>query len=212
MKFWKVLTLAAVVMSAAPLMAAQIEVDFVIVNNPVPVFGDDFDNGSLDSPPWTVLQGTPGPETGTTLEMHDGDLIFTGVVVDSEEDYGADALFNLTDFGPNATLSMIMFGTDPGDQFVVTIVPDNAFVVNEGGDLLGVAAVDTSGSALLNVNITPTGNITASYNGGEIFNGSDAFSTLAGIGISVTPEPATAGLLAIGGVASLFRRGRRNRA
>lgn len=212
MKSWKVLALAAVVLSAAPVMATVVQADFVVVNNPVPVFGDDFTNELLDTPPWTVLQGAPGPETGTTLELHDGDLIFAGVGVDSAFDFGAEGLFSLSDFGPGSTLSLILFGTEPNDQLILTVVPDNAFLLNESGSLLGVAAVDTSGNALLNVTVAPTGNVTASYNGDSIFDGSDALSSLAGIGIQVTPEPATAGLLAIGGIASLFRRGRRGRA
>ena len=195
--------------------ATEIGLDLVLVANPGIISGDSFDNGSLDSPPWFVISGLPGPEAGTTLAMHHGDFIFQGLTTNPDAATTAFSLMQLTDFPAGSFASMIVFGDAPGELLSLGVLPGFAVLTDGSGTPLGSTALPASSSANLLLTVDPFGAVFASVNDVAVFGGplgtGPAFGPLTGLGISVVPEPATLGLLDLGRLAMGVRRMRRAR-
>lgn len=205
MKTKKLFVVAVALAVAAPALATQIQADFVaVLNGGAAVFGDNFDNGVLDSPPWFAV-GTPGPESGTSLPMRGGDSITAGIQVNREFDVQGVAQLILDDFGAGSQATLILFGQAPGDQVSLTLIPGAAIFGDETGPL-SVVAVPASNIPFLSILATPAGNLTATVDGVTVFDAPNIFSPASGISLTVVPEPATLGLLLIGATGLLIRR------
>jgi hypothetical protein len=173
----------------------------VVLDGATPIFADLFDAPALQTPPWVVLSGAPGPQSGGLLELHAGDLIFapftpgtgdTTVVFDAA----------LADFGADSALTLLLFGQDPADLLNLTLTPTTAVLSNEAGV---VSAVLLSPGATSSMVLTVSGgNVGAAINGAPVFFGAEAFGPAVALGILVTPEPAS--LLALVGAMVLVRR------
>lgn len=194
MKTWST-CLALVLGLAAMANATTIDGDFVIVfDGDTAVFGDNFD-AALASPPWFVISGAP-TSGGGFLNAQGGDQVFAPLQVSGQADTSAIFQTNLTDFPAGSSVTLFLFGLDAGDFLGLTVTPDSAFVVNEGG-VLGGLPLDPGPSAQLILSYDVTGNASASVNGTPIFFGGDAFTPASGVSILVVPEPAAViGLLA----------------
>ncbi len=187
--------------------AAIIGADFVtLFDGANAVFGDNFNEPNLQTPPWIILSGSPGPGNGSTMEFHAGDAILAPVDVGGQNDVTMVFNANLGTFEAGSSLSILMFGRQPGDLLSLAITPDAAVVSNENGALGGLP-INPGGLADLSLAISAAGNVTAFVNGTPVFSGTDTFTAASAIGIVLTPEPATA-LLAIGGLLFSIRRRR----
>lgn len=205
-----VLALMAVVVGLQTASATEIGLDLVLVFNPSPILGDAFDNGILDDPPWFIVSGSPGPESGETLEMHDGDTIFTSLVSNREVDLTAYSRMLLTDFPAGSFASMILFGPE-NKALSIGLTPGAAFLVDETGAILGSAVLPPSSEAELQLTLIPHGpgllGVTASVNDVTFTDALKVeFGAVTGLAINVVPEPATLGLLGLGCVIMGLRR------
>ncbi|MCP4589381.1 MAG: hypothetical protein GY842_01425 [bacterium] len=201
-----VLSLGVGVTSAS---AAVIHADFAFVGNgdTLPLF-DDFDNEVLDSPPWSVLSGSPGPESGTELELHDGDLITASAEVDPLLGVFAGVFLSLTEFSAGSATSLLMYGEDPGDFLGLLVLPDAVMMGDESG-VLSAIPLDPAGVAALYIDIGTNGVVTGVVNSTVVFSGPHDFTPSGDIGIAVAPEPGAAAMVTVLLAARLMRRRRR---
>ena len=191
--------------------AALVEADFVIaLDDSVPCLGDHFDNGVLDSPPWYIAGGSPGPETGTTLAMDVGDKIVTSLWVDPLTTIEAQAEFLLTDFPADTSAALWLYGETAGDALAIAVVNEGALFYDETGVLALYAfdPFDPDPRVNLDIVVEPDGTVIGSVNGITFFNEINVFTPCTGMGLSVMPEPGSLALLAVGFVFT-GRRGQR---
>jgi len=192
-------------LGVASASATVVDADFLIAyDGAVPVFGDGFDSAALQSPPWNVISGAPGPQTGGFLELHGGDLLLAPITVSGQGDTTLIFQGNLTDFPADSSLTLLLFGTEPGDFLGVTISPTSAVLGNESGPL-GAILVNPGATSLISLTYSANGDASGTLDGVPIFFGPDSFRMASAVGILVTPEPAGI-LAALLGTALLRRR------
>jgi hypothetical protein len=204
------LALMAVVVILQSASATEIGLDTVLVFNPTPIAADAFNNDFFDAPPWVVVTGAPGPESGETLEMHDGDTIFIPLNSNREVDLTAYSHVLLTDFPAGSFVSMILFGPE-NKSISISMAPGAAFLVDETGAILGSAVLPPSSDANLQLTLIPHGpgllGVTSSIHDVMFTNELKVeFGTVTGLAINVVPEPATLGLLGLGCLIMGYRR------
>lgn len=199
------LALAAGVPSAS---ATLVGLDEVLVGNPNAIAGDNFADGIFSTPPWFVVSGSPGPEAGETLTMHNGDKIYLGFTTNPTANTVAFSLMQLTDFPTGSFAEMILYGVQENDFLSLGVSPGLAVLRDGTGATLGSVALPLSSVASLELTIVPFGHLSASVNGVSVYDEKPAqdFGEVTGLGISVVPEPATLGLLGLGCVFMGVRR------
>ena len=182
-----------------------VNADYVVLfDGATAVFGDQFDTANLQTPPWIILSGSPGPGNGSTMPLHGGDSILAPVTVGGQNDVALVFNAELASFPTGSSLSILLFGQQAGDFLSLALTPDGAVVSNEAGALGGLPFA-AGANALMSLSYSAAGIVTATVNGTPIFAGPDTFAPATAIGIVVVPEPATC-LLVIGGLALGLRR------
>lgn len=189
-----------------------VNLDFIVLQNgTAAVFGDGFDSGVMESPPWYVVTGSPGPESGTTLTLQAGDMIATPIApLDPALDTTIFAGMDLIRFSGNASAALILLGDEPGESLTLAIVPLAAYLIENGSDTLGIGPALTFGSMHFEITLGASGNVNAEVNGITVFDDALDFGPLTGIAFGVIPEPSTLVLLGLGLVV-LVRRKRAGR-
>lgn len=187
--------------------AAAVDMDFVVVTSDgAAVFGDVFDDVALDTPPWIVVGGTPGPEAGGNLTLANGAAIATALGTDPTLVTGVQSSFTTSGFGATDFIN-ISFLDQQGVQAGVIIGDGFAFAFDSFNSPLGTFVAVPTGAVSLDMGLLGNnGNLTVNVNGTEVYNGGVSFGTVAALQIAVTPEPASFILLALSGL--LIRRRR----
>jgi len=195
-------------MSMATVAAADaINLDVVFVTNgDVPIFGDNFDNGTIEAF-WQQI-GSPGPEQNTAVDLDLGDGLQTGLATSPELATVAIAAFDLTNLVPGASALMVLDGSVPGDSLGLGVAQDSAFMFNETG-LIGFLPLGAPGATEMIVGSQPDGTVFGIVNNQQVFLGQDSFGPVASATIIYVPEPTTALALSLGGLMFLGRRVRR---
>ncbi len=203
---------AAIALASSVGASPVVDLDFIVLQHGgVAVFGDGFDSGVLESPPWYVVTGSPGPESGTTLTMNAGDMIVTTIApLDPTLDLTILAGVNLTSFSGTVTASLILLGDEPGESLELAIVPLAAYLIQDGITTIGIGPALTFGSMFFEITLGASGNVNAEVNGITVFDNALDFGPLTGIAFGVIPEPSTLVLLGLG-LAALVRRKRAER-
>ena len=114
--------------SAEPLLA----VDIVFMNGDgEPAWGDHFDDGILAEPNWFIVSGDP-TESGTTLNMNDGDFIIHPQTFAEETDVSVVGL--MTANLPPGAFAFFILMSPPSDFIALGIL----------GSMLSKARFDTN--------------------------------------------------------------------
>ncbi|MBI4717868.1 MAG: PEP-CTERM sorting domain-containing protein [Planctomycetes bacterium] len=185
----------------------EVGLDLAVVNNGDPVFVDQFDTGTLETPPWVVLTGTPGPESGSALAMRGGDFIALPVTLNPTVDSAIVAALNLTSFPAGSAASLVLFGDQPGELVTLTAAP-GAVTLDEGGTPLANAGLPPLGAVALGLILEANGSLIAGVNDQILFHGPVAFGPITAMGVAVVPEPATLALAGLVVTVALARRRR----
>lgn len=203
---WAIPLLVGAVLTGTALGQPTVHLDLalVVANQSARLF-DHFDDGMLDAD-W-VTMGSPGPESGTTLEMDAGDFIFQPLLISSRANWLSVATIDLTDFSePTDAVFLLMTGR-AGDRLGLAITPQAAFVFDENGLLGGRLLNPGPRATLVLLHGGRTGRILAAVNSRTVFLGDPDFDLVTGIGIGVVPEPAGLLLFAVAALAAVRRRG-----
>ncbi len=187
--------LAALVVLPAVQAEPIVAIDFVFVNDGTgPAYGDDFNDGVL-GPEWEVVDGTPGPEVGTVLEMNENDFIINTTPIAQGVDVTVAALLT-ENLGPEDFVFLVLFGDNREDFFAVGLTDQAVFATDENlaplsidgyiGPTVGFKLIYNATTSVLTV----TSNDTTIFDDVPNLDGG-----VAEVGFVVIPEPATLPLI-----------------
>lgn len=182
-------------------------VDFIFAtSNATPFFGDHFDNGVID-PIWQVALGSPGPESGTTVDLNAGDLLVAPLSYDQNTDLMVASIMDLTDMEPGEVAAVVLYGANRGDILALILNNGTAVAVDETFAPLGVTNY-VGTLAAVELGYAADGTFRALVNESLAFEGiPGGFGPVSEVGLLAVPEPATLGMVAAG-LALLARRRR----
>lgn len=196
----RTITLAAVILLTAQSVSASgaaIGLDAVWASNgSVTWVADDFNDDVL-GPPWEVLRGTPGPESGTELEMHPDDVVFAPMLTDPQFGTIAAATISLTDFPVDSAAAMVLTGDEPGEFLALAVTPTAAALIDEEG-LMVYTPLQPGATASMLMYLGAGSGLIAEVNDEEVFAGVYTLGAVTGIGVVMVPEPATAAIVGAG--------------
>ncbi|NOT00366.1 MAG: PEP-CTERM sorting domain-containing protein [Phycisphaerales bacterium] len=175
-------------------------------SNGTPFFGDHFDNGVLE-PIWDVVAGSPGPETGTTLDLHGGDLLLAPLSYDPQTDLAVASMLDVSGMQPGDLAAVVLYGANRGDILAFILGNGTAFATDETFAPLGVTSY-VGELAVVELNYDADGTFRAIVNGSSAFDGiPGGFGPVSEVGLLAIPEPATVTFMIVGlGLSALRRR------
>ena len=180
--------------------ATLVNADYAVaLNGGVPIFGDTFDGATLNSPPWVVASGSPGPVSGGFLSLHGGDTILAGVPYNPIVSQQVQASLDLASFGPGSVASLLLLGGQPNEVFSLSVVPGLIGIFSDASGPLAFVPVTGASAYVLDITVDPAGGVNATINNDVVFAGGAHPFTATAIGLSVVPEPATVVMLIAAG-------------
>lgn len=198
--------IVCLVSSPVALGDALVGLDMVFAMNHInPAVFDDFDDSMLGDE-WQAF-GNIGPEHGTALDMSATSRIYTELVAGPETNTLAFAtLIPSLAFDSECTAMLFLNGESPDDMLGLGFTTESAFLMDETG-LLGLIPVDMDNAEVLTLFTYEGGtNIVATVNGAVVYTGPNTLGVPHGVGVYVTPEPASAAVLLLGLAVLRWRR------
>ncbi len=191
-----VFLLAAGLRSASAETVVRLDLAAVFVDGQV-AFADDFDDEQLGAPPWLGVGDTPMTETGSAVEMREGNFIVAPVATNSAETTIAWTRMELTTFDEGSLASMVVLGDDDTSLFL-GVVPGFAFLADHAQGLLGLVPLPAAASVDLVLAVNEDGSALAIANEEVVYSGATGLAGFTGIGFVVVPEPSSFVIMGIG--------------